>query len=106
MRLTLSIVVPATFLAASGVSAQMPGDLERGADLSQRWCSSCHLVEAEGVGSDTAPPFRSIAIDPELSNANIRDWLISPHDTMPSFDLAEDEIADIIAYIASIRAED
>lgn len=106
MRSLLPTVFIAAILTGPGALAQMQGDVERGANIAQRWCSSCHLVTAEGVASDTAPPFYSIAIDPDLTDANIRDWLISPHGLMPTFDLSEDEVRDIVAYIGSIRREE
>jgi mono/diheme cytochrome c family protein len=102
--LRLSLAVTAIAISAPAF-AQMSGDATRGAELAESWCSSCHLVSAEGVARDTAPPFHSIAIAPDLSDEGIRAWLIDPHGNMPLVDLSEDEMRDIIAYMRTLRSE-
>ena len=101
-RISLAV---AALVVATPAFAQMPGNAERGGELAETWCSSCHLVTAEGTATDAAPPFHSIAIAPDLSDEGIRAWLIDPHGNMPVVDLSEDEIRDIVAYMHELRGE-
>jgi cytochrome c len=86
---------------ASPVSAA--GDSEAGRLLAERSCGGCHTV-GEARGTDTAPPFRSIARDPAKSDSYLYAWLTDPHPPMPNLSLTRREIADVMAYLASLRA--
>ena len=55
----------AALLALCG-PAQAQGDARNGRALARSWCTSCHLVEPSGLGSDTAPPFAIIALLPAI----------------------------------------
>lgn len=103
MFLPKIMIVAATTLLATQTMSQPIGDASRGKNLATTWCTSCHLVDQSGA--DLAPSFGSIAVAPGLTDANIRDWLIDPHDNMPPFNLSEDEIRDIIAYLNQLRIE-
>jgi mono/diheme cytochrome c family protein len=50
-----------------------------------------------------APTFVSIARNPKRDRSNISAWLMEPHMPMPNFQLTVREIADIAAYIDSLR---
>jgi mono/diheme cytochrome c family protein len=87
-------VLPAT--------ARAQGDAANGHALSRQWCTGCHVVEATGKGSDTAPSFAAIAADPATTPQRIHGFLTKPHPPMPNPPLANSEIDDITAYILSL----
>ena len=79
------------------------GNLDAGAEIAMRWCSSCHLVTVDGEGSDAAPPFAMLAQDPDLSDGSMRAWIMDPHQGMPRLDLTDMQIEDVVAYIRSLE---
>ena len=97
----LTALALATFFAAAvPASAQ---DIVRGERLAKAWCASCHQVGPDQGTSDVAPAFELVANDPDKADSDLRAWLIDPHPPMPDFNLAEDEIEDLIGYIGSLR---
>ncbi len=90
-------------LAAGDLAA---GDLavERGAALSRELCAACHLVGEDARGaSDAAPTFHAIANHPQMSERRIRGFVYAPHPQMPSLQLTEPQIDDIVAYLRSLE---
>ena len=66
------------------------------------WCSSCHVVDSEGTAKDVAPPFSDIAARSAPGQLEARAFLVAPHPPMPNFDLAREQIDDIVAYLNSL----
>ena len=97
-----AMAVMAALALGSAVSAQEPSP-ERGGEIAERWCSSCHVVSEAGTGGDVAPSFYRIAEIAIEEDQALRTWLAAPHDPMPDFDLSETDISDILAYIRSLR---
>lgn len=89
-------------LSASSVAAQ--GDAEAGHDLVQRWCTSCHVVDHEGRGTDAAPPLPGLLASGARTPDHLRIWLSDPHPPMPNLDLSRQEIENIVAYLESLQA--
>lgn len=78
--------------------------VERGEALSRQVCALCHLVDDAGTGaSDAVPTFHAIANEPDMTEARIRGFIYAPHPQMPTLQLAENEIDDIVAYIESLE---
>lgn len=90
-------------LAMPMAAAHAAGDAGAGRDIVQRWCTGCHT--AESGGADVAPPFASIANMPGRSDDYFWVWLSDPHPPMPNLYLSRQEIADVIAYLRTLRAE-
>ena len=66
-------------------------------------CASCHIVASDQKGgSDTAPPFATIARKPGFDGGKIALFLMDPHPKMPDMQLSRDEAKDLGAYIASL----
>ena len=84
-------------------AAQEEGDPAAGRELASKLCSSCHIVGTERVGSDVAPPFPVIAKDPELTFSERQAWLGPMHPILPNLALTPKQIADINAYLDSLR---
>jgi mono/diheme cytochrome c family protein len=77
-------------------------DAQTGHDLAQRWCTSCHIIDRSGQGTDAAPPFVAIAQRNPTDRGWIRAWLAEPHPPMPNFNLGMPQIDDLVAYIDSL----
>jgi mono/diheme cytochrome c family protein len=95
--LVSAILVFALLLPARG--AWPEGNAKAGLRLAQRWCASCHVVDAAGHGSDAAPPFPTIAGRRHRNPSWLRAWLSSPHPHMPDVHLSNKEISDVVAYL-------
>ena len=96
-------------MAAVGhqASAQTLEPAKRGQAVAQKWCSGCHVV-AEGQrreATDAVPPFAELANDPKLSETRLRGILLRPHGKMPTGVLTRDDIGDLLAYFASLKAK-
>ncbi|PPQ38984.1 Cytochrome c553 [Rhodoblastus acidophilus] len=89
--LTLATTVP---LAAA--------DIASGKKIAQRWCAACHVVAMDqNRASVDVPTFCDIA--QRKSGEQLRTFLIDPHPKMPDMSLTRGEIADIVAYIESLK---
>lgn len=74
-----------------------------GAQLAQIWCASCHVIPGAGGPALQGPPsFRAIAHGSKTPD-QLRVFLEHPHGSMPQLSLSRAEIADLLAYIASLR---
>ena len=80
------------------------GDVERGHALARVWCSNCHLVQGVAEAKDVAPPLAQIAKRGAPNQIRARAFLSAPHPPMPNFDLARQQIDDIVAYLNSLAA--
>ena len=92
----------AAFLCAMGVAPAVAADIEAGQRLTQQWCTGCHVVDNNGQGQDMAPPFASIARRRAGDPTWVRAWLAAPHPSMPNFNLARQQVEDIVAYLQSL----
>jgi mono/diheme cytochrome c family protein len=77
----------------------------KGLAVARKWCARCHIVEAgqKAHALDAAPPFADLARDPKITAARLRGILSNPHGRMPTEPLTRADIADLIAYIESLR---
>src|SRR5690554_3136104 len=83
-------------------SVQVAVDSDRGLEVAQRWCASCHQVEPLGSRRSAAPSFMEIAQDPRKDHAWLEAFMSEEHLPMPTFRLYPDEQAHVIAYIESL----
>jgi mono/diheme cytochrome c family protein len=76
-----------------------------GHELATRWCSSCHVVDPgqQRQGTDAVPTFAAIAGMKSTTAASLKVFLATPHGQMPDYALSRDDIADVSAYILSLR---
>jgi mono/diheme cytochrome c family protein len=95
----------AAALAVAPAMAQQPGSAEAGHELASKLCSGCHIVGNEPSGSDLAPPFLVIAKDPDTSLIELHSWLHTGHPTLRTLALNAKQIADINAYLDSLRGD-
>ena len=87
---------------ASGAQAQNAANGKR---IAERWCSSCHIVDPNDNRPvpDTVPSFMAIARTSSTTKMALAAFLTTPHYPMPNFVLSRSEIADVSAYIMSLR---
>jgi mono/diheme cytochrome c family protein len=93
----------AVSLAVVPAVAQEAGNAEAGHELSSQLCTSCHIVGNESSGSDLAPPFPVIAKDPNTSLIELHSWDEAGHPTLRHLALTPTQVADIDAYLDSLR---
>ncbi len=90
---------------AQPARAQAEGDRLAGHELAMRWCSSCHVVDPaqQRQGIDAVPTFASVAAMSSTTATSLLVFLSTPHTPMPDFKLTRDDIANVSAYILSLR---
>ncbi len=105
MWLARIIAMAALALVALPAGAQESGDRFAGHELAVRWCSSCHVVDPgqQRQGSDVVPTFAAIAAMKSTTAASLQVFLATPHGRMPDYTLSRDDIANVSAYILSLR---
>jgi mono/diheme cytochrome c family protein len=89
--------------AALSVSSAAAQDVEAGHQIAQRWCSACHEIGTAPVKNDVSPSFWSIARMSSTTAMSLHAFLSTPHHRMPDYSLSRQEIADISAYILSLK---
>lgn len=91
---------------APGIGAALAeGDHVMGAEIARQWCSECHATETTSGGTDVAPPWQAIALDPAKDEAYLKTFLRNPHPAMRHIPLTERDIDDLIAYIRALAFE-
>ena len=89
--------VAALILSQVGIS--LAADATHGRILAERWCAACHMISSNQGQATEAPPFSTIARQPNLDAARLAYFLMEPHPKMPSMALTRNEAADLAAYI-------
>ncbi len=95
-------------LALSSVgTAHAFGDAERGRDIAERWCTSCHVVASDNApsGTDAVPSFNAIARNPQNDADQLTVKLATPHPAMPDFQLSTQTIEDLVAYFGVLGGQ-
>lgn len=89
------------------VHAQEIGSAEEGYQIAIQICAECHSVEKGNHFSinKNATPFEAVANTPGMSELALHVWFKTPHPTMPNFKFNEQDTADIVQYILSLRNE-
>ena len=92
------------FAISLATTASFAADVDQGKTIAKRWCASCHLVEpSQQSATDQAPPFASIARRPDFNENKLAFLLLQPHPNMPRIALSRAEVADITAYMATLK---
>ena len=99
------LVAALTVLAAMRPAAaqQAEPDPAAGLELASQLCTACHIVGAERVGSDVAPPFLAIARNSEITVTELHGWIGPRHPRLPNLALSPKQAADINAYLDTLR---
>ena len=106
-RRDIRCVLVAAFLTAGPAFAQDQerGDVERGLAYAEANCTECHAVQRGRFDSPEpdAPPFQEIANAEGMSAIALYPFFRTSHRDMPNFVIQPDDIADLTAYLMSIR---
>lgn len=104
-RLIVSAMISLLMANAGAAWAQESGDARAGRAFARGTCATCHAVqkgETNSVNAE-APPFEAVAAVPGISAIALRAVLTSPHHRMPNIVLAPADMADVVAYILSLK---
>lgn len=95
----------AALLAAGPALAEDRGNAERGLAYAKANCAECHDVRRNHFDSPwpESPAFQEIANADGMSRIALYAFLRTPHPTMPNLVIPADDIADLTAYLISIR---
>jgi mono/diheme cytochrome c family protein len=88
---------------------QMPaGDASRGFAYASETCSSCHAIARRDSRSprSAAPSFQALADRPDMSRIGLAVLMQTSHQEMPDLIVGSQEIADLWAYMSTLRSED
>ena len=107
----MSSLVCATLFAActsvlgtAPVLAQTTGDVEAGRTIASTFCVQCHRISGSDNDPNRTPPdFAAVANMPSFTELSMRVFLQTPHGLMPRYQFSQNELDDIIAYLASLR---
>lgn len=104
MRLLL-VLAGSILLSTYSARAQEAGDAAKGAEYARRNCAECHGVRPVDVESPRPPiaTFRAIANTPGMTGTALAVFFRTPHRNMPNLIVAEQDRADLISYILSLR---
>jgi cytochrome c len=96
------VLATALFAFAIPAIAAPAGNADKGRQLIERSCSSCHDTGTTATATDAAPPLSFIAKDNKARPAWIRGWLMDPHPPMPGIMLSRQQVDDIVAYLNAL----
>ena len=99
------LMVTSTTTALGQTRPQYIPTAEAGRTIAEKLCSSCHLTPDSPTKPIIVgiPSLSALANKPEQTPVTIALRLISPPHPMPDMQLTRDEIADVIAYLATLR---
>ena len=92
-------------LASASAGAQETGDPQAGYAFAARTCAECHDIASHHLTNpnSNAPDFYAVANNRDITSQALMVWLQSSHPTMPNLILRPDDIANVIAYILSLK---
>lgn len=106
----VAFMVTLFLVDASGAGPVTPKpNPEKGLALAERVCVACHVIsKASGTVAADVPSFPAIANKPGQSMEIIAGRIVIPHPPMISVPLTREEIANVVAYIMTLKdtAED
>jgi mono/diheme cytochrome c family protein len=108
----IRVVAVALFVFLNGARAiagsiTATPDPEQGKHLASQLCSNCHLVRPEQQQANVdVPSFREIANKDGQTAGAIMAHIVLPKHPMPVIPLTKSELADVAAYILSLRDQE
>jgi mono/diheme cytochrome c family protein len=104
MPYRLAGVMLISLMLAAVASHPARAEANKGGQLAQQWCASCHVIGDSPAGTvqQGPPSFRTVARS-GLSADQLRAFLSHPHGAMPDLALTRAESDDLIAYIETLR---
>jgi cytochrome c len=103
-RTTLIAAFATTTLSAHAQN----GDIAAGHSFARSACSACHVVDEQQRPPRRifiGPAFRNVANTPGVTATALRVFLTTSHPKVPNPIVTSEQMADVIAYILSLRSE-
>ncbi len=105
--LASAMTVTTLLLVSAAAAAPVPGqpDPQAGKGLAEKLCTNCHLIggaQQEHAVADV-PSFHEIANRQDQTAGTIIAHIILPKHPMPQIPLTKGELADLAAYIMTLR---
>lgn len=103
-----ALLLVGLFVAPS-IAAAGPADgvAARGEVLAKRWCAECHVVTADQTrATSDAPSFFALTGEAARTPEALAAYLTLPdtvHSRMPDLALSRLEVADLVAYVGSLK---
>ena len=104
-NLLMLVLLPVATAPGYGAPVTSAPNSQHGKELAARLCSNCHLVgtsEQQQANADV-PSFHEIANKEGQSAGAIMARIMLPKHPMPTIPLTKSELADLSAYILSLR---
>ncbi len=99
----LKVICHGLLAAAAAMQPALAADARNGERLARRWCEPCHVVASDQRQvTGEAPPFATVARQPNFDPARLALFLLDPHPKMPDMSLTRNEASDLAAYIATL----
>src|SRR6516165_7517524 len=102
----LAMIAVAALTATTFNANAQDGDGAAGRIFAREACITCHVVEPGNASPRVVaigPDFRDIANTKGMTATALRVFLTTSHPKMPNLILAPEQIADVSAYILSLR---
>jgi len=104
LRSITPLVAASLAISVGIVTAQELGDAKRGRVLAETVCAECHAVDKGALSRNgNAPTFQTVATTPGMTAMALRVALRTSHKEMPNLVLKNQEVDDVIAYIATLK---
>jgi mono/diheme cytochrome c family protein len=104
IMLMIRSILTAAWMTALLAGTAFAQDIAAGARVAQSQCAGCHQIgRVPGKAPGLAPSFAEIAATPAMTQTSIEVFLSTPHEGMPNYSLSQRNIADVAAYIVSLR---
>jgi mono/diheme cytochrome c family protein len=106
LRVVVMASAPLLLVASLGFAAQVPvqPDPFHGKELAQQLCSNCHLVDNQQQQTNAdVPSFNEIGNKEGQTAGAIMAHIVLPKHPMPTIPLTQSELANLAAYILSMR---
>jgi len=101
-------VIASICLTGGAAMGQIGPDAKAGQEVAEKLCTSCHMVGRQPASASVladVPSFVAIANKPGQSAESIAGRIVVPHPPMSQIYLSRNEIADLAAYILSLREQ-
>lgn len=99
----------AAFVLSLGAGAKSASDpVTQGFNLLRSSCARCHAIDATSLSPEPkAPPFRDVVTkyEPAALEEALAEGIVTGHEQMPEFAFEPEQVAAIVAYLDTLKAD-
>lgn len=84
------------------------GDTANGLRIARSLCTNCHIVEPGGTAAELVagvPSFMAVSAKQGQDADKMAAYILNPHPPMPQVQLTMAELADVSAYIMTLKSK-